>query len=75
MIPRVPSLFPASQEAQLMTRYHGFLLLAFIAVWTWAAIKPRYPHDWLLENYLVFVFVPVILLTGCYFRLSSSPIP
>lgn len=53
-----------------MTRYHGFLLLAFVAVWTWAAIEPRYPHDWLLENYLVFFFVPVILLTGRYFRLS-----
>jgi putative membrane protein len=53
-----------------MTRYHGFLLLAFVAVWTWAAIEPTYPHDWLLENYLVFLFVPVILLTGRYFRLS-----
>lgn len=53
-----------------MTRYHGFLLLAFVAVWTWAAIEPSYPHDWLLENYLVFFFVPVILLTGRYFRLS-----
>ena len=53
-----------------MTRYHGFLLLAFVAVWTWAAIEPRYPHDWLLENYLVFFFVPLILLTGRYFRLS-----
>lgn len=53
-----------------MTRYHGFLLLAFIAVWSWAAIEPRYPHDWLLENYLVFIFVPLILITGRYFRLS-----
>lgn len=53
-----------------MTRYHGFLLVVFAAVWTWAAIEPRYPHDWLLENYLVFIFVPLILLTGRYFRLS-----
>ena len=54
-----------------MTRYHAFLLALFAAVWTWAAIKPRYPHDWLLENYLVFVFVPLIVLTGRYFRLSN----
>jgi len=54
-----------------MTRYHAFLLLAFVAIWVWAAIEPRYPHDWLLENYLVFIFVPVILLTGRYFRLSK----
>ena len=53
-----------------MTRYHGFLLAAFTAVWTWAAIEPRYPHDWLLENYLVFIFVPVVLLTARHFRLS-----
>jgi putative membrane protein len=54
-----------------MTRYHVFLLGLFAAVWTWAAIEPRYPHDWLLENYLVFVFVPLIVLTGRYFRLSD----
>ncbi len=54
-----------------MTRYHAFLLLAFVAVWIWAAIEPKYPHDWFLENLLVFIFVPVILLTGRYFRLSK----
>lgn len=54
-----------------MTRYRIFLLLAFGTVWTWAAIEPRFPHDWLLENYLVFIFVPVILLTGRYFKLSD----
>lgn len=54
-----------------MTRYHAFLLLAFVAVWIWAAIELRYPHDWFLENLLVFIFVPLILLTGRYFRLSK----
>ena len=54
-----------------MTRYHRLLLLAFAAVWIWAAIEPKFPHDWLLENYLVFLFVPVILLTGRHFRLSD----
>ena len=54
-----------------MTRYQKFLLLAFVVVWIWAAISPRYPDDWLLENYLVFFFVPVILLISRYFRLSN----
>lgn len=54
-----------------MTRYQSFLLAAFAAVWVWAAVAPRFPHDWLLENVLVFFFVPVILLTGRHFRLSS----
>lgn len=54
-----------------MKPYHAMLLGIFAVVWVWAAIEPRYPHDWLLENYLVFIFVPLILLTGRYFRLSS----
>lgn len=54
-----------------MRRYHGVLLLIFAVVWLWAAIAPLDRHDWLLENYLVFIFVPVILLVGRYFRLSN----
>ncbi|HKK06677.1 MAG TPA: DUF2238 domain-containing protein [Gammaproteobacteria bacterium] len=58
--------------AQLqLSRYHAFLIGMFALVWTWAAIGPVYPHDWLLENYLVFIFVPVILLVSRYFRLSN----
>ena len=54
-----------------MTKYHWFLIVAFLAVWVWAAINPVYPHDWLLENYLVFIFVPIVLLLGYYFKLSK----
>ncbi|MEN9582394.1 MAG: hypothetical protein RL641_348 [Candidatus Parcubacteria bacterium] len=54
-----------------MKKYHLFLMVAFVAVWIWAAINPVYPHDWLLENYLVFLFVPIILLVGHYFKLSK----
>lgn len=55
-----------------MSRYLKSLLLIFAAVWVWAAINPSYRHDWLLENYLVFIFVPIIILTGSYFRLSDA---
>lgn len=54
-----------------MTRYLKALLAVFAAVWVWAAVNPSYRHDWLLENYLVFIFVPIIILTGRYFRLSD----
>ncbi len=54
-----------------MTRFLAILFALFAAVWIWAAINPVYPHDWLLENYLVFIFLPVILLSGCYFKLSN----
>ena len=52
-------------------KYQLCLLVVFIAVLIWAAINPIYPHDWLLENYLVFIFVPLILLSAWYFRLSN----
>lgn len=52
-------------------KYKLFLLTLFICFWVWAAINPVYPHDWLLENYLVFIFVPIIILSGFYFRLSN----
>ncbi|MDO8504272.1 MAG: DUF2238 domain-containing protein [Candidatus Liptonbacteria bacterium] len=54
-----------------MTKYRWFLLLLFLITWVWAAINPQFPHDWLLENYLVFIFVPIILITGRYFKLSD----
>ncbi len=54
-----------------MSRYKLFLLLSFTLAWLWAAYKPVYPHDWLLENYLVFIFVPIILASGRYFKLSN----
>jgi putative membrane protein len=51
-------------------RYHMALLLIFLAAWTWAAIKPAYRADWLLENYLVFISIPLIVGLAFYFRLS-----
>jgi len=52
-------------------KYKIFLLSIFIATWCWAAYKPLHPADWLLENYLVFLWVPIIIISGRYFRLSN----
>lgn len=46
------------------------LFAAFLGTWLWAAVRPVYPDDWLLENYLVFFFVPLLVLLGVWFRLS-----
>ena len=54
-----------------MSRFEKILLGIFLAVWVWAAIKPKYPHDWMLENILVVIFVPVIIFGGRYFKLSE----
>lgn len=55
-----------------MKPYHYFLIISFVIVWIWAAINPLFPHDWLLENYLVFISVPLILLSARYFKLSDA---
>lgn len=52
-------------------KYKLFLFVVFLSCFFWAAYEPLYPHDWLLENYLVFGFLPFILITGRYFRLSN----
>src|SRR6185436_14654745 len=54
-----------------MSKYKLTLIAAFLIVWVWAAINPMFRHDWLLENYLVFIFVPIILILGRYLRLSN----
>ncbi len=54
-----------------MNRYRVGLMLLVAAVWIWAAIRPFFRHDWLLENLLVFLFVPLVIASGRYFRLSD----
>jgi putative membrane protein len=52
-------------------RYPAILLLAFGAVWTALAIAPSYRQDWLLENVLVFVAVPLLVATSRSLRFSN----
>lgn len=51
-------------------RYVLALAAVFLAVWLALAIEPLYPKDWLLENVLTFVFVP--LLAVAYPKLTLS---
>jgi putative membrane protein len=45
--------------------------LAFGAIWTALAIAPSYRQDWLLENVLVFVAVPLLAATSRTLRFSN----
>jgi len=54
-----------------MNTYRWILFIGFSVIWVWAAIDPLHRDDWLLENYLVFIFVPIIFVSGRYFRLSD----
>jgi len=47
------------------------LLALVLALWTWAAIGPVDRQDWLLENLLVFLFVPLLVATYPRFRFSN----
>jgi len=53
-------------------RYPAVLLLAFGAIWTALAIAPWYRQDWLLENLLVFVAVPLLAITSRTLRFSNG---
>ena len=49
---------------------YSTMVLLFVVAWIWAAIEPIHYDDWLLENILVFIFIPIIFFTGRYFEFS-----
>lgn len=51
--------------------YKIFLIVIFLGVWIWAAINPKYPDTWFLENLLVFAFIPLLFIMGYFFKLSN----
>jgi putative membrane protein len=51
--------------------YPRALLAAFTVIWAALAIAPLYRQDWLLENVIVFVAVPMLVLTHRSLRLSN----
>ena len=53
-------------------RYLSFLAGAFALVWVFLAIKPLDRSDWLLENGLVLIFVPLLILTYRRFPFSRA---
>lgn len=54
----------------LRNRLLQILAAAYAVIWIVAAIEPHYRDDWLLENILVAVFLPILLLG--YGRLQLS---
>lgn len=44
-----------------MPRSHKIIYALYILFWILMAINPKYPADWLLENVLVFIFLPFII--------------
>jgi putative membrane protein len=52
-------------------RYPLGLLVAFLAIFTALGLAPSYREDWLLENLLVFVALPVLVATHRRLRFSN----
>ncbi|KIM03500.1 MAG: hypothetical protein KU29_11645, partial [Sulfurovum sp. FS06-10] len=49
---------------------YTLLSLLFVVTWIWAAIEPLHHDDWVLENILVFITIPIVFWTGHYFKFS-----
>jgi putative membrane protein len=52
-------------------RYPTMLLAAFCLLWVVLAIAPLYRQDWLLENLLVFVALPLLIATRHRLRFTN----
>jgi putative membrane protein len=52
-------------------RYPGVLLIVFAAWWCLLAIAPSYRQDWLLENILVFIVLPLLVWGYRHLPLSN----
>jgi putative membrane protein len=52
-------------------RYPLALLVTFVAIFIVLAIAPWYPQDWLLENVIVFIAVPLFAVTCHRLRFSD----
>jgi len=52
-------------------RYPLSLLAAYAAVWLALAIDPVFRKDWLLENAIVFVAIPLLVLTAHRLRFGN----
>lgn len=62
---------PAAKPG-MSARYPLGLLATFLAWWLALAIAPVYRQDWLLENLLVFIAIPLLVLTYRRLRFSNA---
>lgn len=72
MAPRKPDMaMNATNTPETRTdRLPHLLLAAYAVVWILTAIQPLNRQDWLLENVLVFLTLPVLVITFRWFRFS-----
>jgi uncharacterized membrane protein YjdF len=69
---KLPQIRPVNKKPFRHRRLLQVLCALYALVWVIAAIEPFDRSDWLLENLLVFVSVPVLILTYRRFPLSDT---
>ena len=47
------------------------LFVVFIGAWIFLSINPLHPPTWMLENIVIFIFFPIVILSYFKFRLSN----
>jgi len=62
---------PSTPSGTSSRRFPLLLLAVFLAIWGWLAIAPLYRQDWLLENVLVFVAIPLLVWASPRLRLRD----
>ena len=67
----LPQSVGVRYTVQASDRYPATLLAAFCAVWLFLAVAPSYRQDWLLENVIVFVGVPALIVAYRRLRFSN----
>jgi putative membrane protein len=55
-----------------LPKSHIIIYIIYLIVWSLAAIDPKYPDDWLLENVLVFAMTPLVIWLDIKFRFTTT---
>jgi putative membrane protein len=64
MDPRPPPTRPSTTS--------GALLAIYVVIWAALAVAPRYRADWLLENLIVFIALPLFVRSARHWRFSDA---
>lgn len=54
------------------SRTPNWLFGAYLCIWIWLGIAPFYREDWLLENVLVFIALPLFIRSAQFWRFSDA---
>jgi putative membrane protein len=68
----IKQLFKPTQVAQQKATFLKLLLLVFGCIWIFQWQRCIDPQDWLIENIIVFIFIPILIFTYRKFQFSVS---